>query len=35
LADQGKTRDEIGAETGLVLGVADASLRSRKAKSSS
>ncbi len=26
LADQGKTRDEIGAATGLVLGVADASL---------
>lgn len=26
LADKGKTRDEIGAETGLVLGVADASL---------
>ncbi|TCU17122.1 choline ABC transporter ATP-binding protein [Rhizobium sullae] len=26
LVDQGKTRDEIGAETGLVLGVADASL---------
>ena len=26
LADQGKNRDEIGAATGLVLGVADASL---------
>src|SRR6478736_6009895 len=26
LADQGRTRDEIGAATGLVLGVADASL---------
>ncbi|NLS04423.1 choline ABC transporter ATP-binding protein [Rhizobium sp. P32RR-XVIII] len=26
LVDQGKTRDEIGASTGLVLGVADASL---------
>ncbi|EHS51090.1 choline ABC transporter, ATP-binding protein [Rhizobium sp. PDO1-076] len=26
LVDQGKTRDEIGAETGLVLGVAGASL---------
>jgi len=26
LVDQGKTRDEIGAATGLVLGVADASL---------
>ncbi len=26
MVDQGKTRDEIGAETGLVLGVADASL---------
>ena len=26
LVDKGKTRDEIGAETGLVLGVADASL---------
>lgn len=26
LVDQGKTRDEIGAETGLVLGVANASL---------
>jgi glycine betaine/proline transport system ATP-binding protein len=26
LADKGKTRDEIGAETGLVLGVANASL---------
>ena len=26
LADQGKSRDEIGQETGLVLGVADASL---------
>jgi glycine betaine/proline transport system ATP-binding protein len=26
MADQGKTRDEIGAETGLVLGVANASL---------
>lgn len=26
LADQGKNRDEISAETGLVLGVADASL---------
>jgi len=26
LADKGKTRDEIGAATGLVLGVADASL---------
>jgi glycine betaine/proline transport system ATP-binding protein len=26
LADEGKNRDEIGAETGLVLGVADASL---------
>ncbi len=26
LVDQGKSRDEIGAETGLVLGVANASL---------
>ena len=26
MVDQGKTRDEIGAETGLVLGVAGASL---------
>lgn len=26
MADQGRTRDEIGAETGLVLGVANASL---------
>ena len=26
MVDQGKTRDEIGAETGLVLGVAKASL---------
>src|SRR6218665_2291936 len=26
MVDQGKTRDEIGAATGLVLGVADASL---------
>lgn len=26
MADAGKTRDEIGAETGLVLGVADATL---------
>ena len=26
LVDQGRSRDEIGAETGLVLGVADASL---------
>src|ERR1044072_7234078 len=26
MADQGKTRDEIGAATGLVLGVANASL---------
>lgn len=30
LADQGKTRDEIGHETGLVLGVADASLKIRE-----
>ena len=26
MADEGKTRDEIGAATGLVLGVANASL---------
>ncbi|MFN3442555.1 MAG: ATP-binding cassette domain-containing protein, partial [Rhizobium rosettiformans] len=26
MVDQGKTRDQIGAETGLVLGVAHASL---------
>lgn len=26
MVDQGKTRDEIGASTGLVLGVAGASL---------
>src|SRR6478752_5256934 len=26
MVDQGKTRDEIGAATGLVLGVADAAL---------
>ncbi len=26
MVDAGKTRDEIGAETGLVLGVADATL---------
>ncbi|MGO8655938.1 choline ABC transporter ATP-binding protein, partial [Rhizobium ruizarguesonis] len=26
MVDQGKSRDEIGAATGLVLGVADASL---------
>ena len=30
MVDQGKTRDEIGAATGLVLGVADASLSIRE-----
>ena len=30
MIDQGKTRDEIGAATGLVLGVADASLTIRE-----
>jgi len=30
LIDQGMTRDEIGAETGLVLGVADATLELRE-----
>ena len=30
LVDRGKTRDEIGQETGLVLGVADASLSIRE-----